>query len=123
MKFRKSGLRATALGLLAMAGLALAPAASAHGGVSIGINVPGLSVGVGPHHHGYIGIGGPVYYAPTPAYYAPAPLVYDDYYYDAPVYVGGYYGGGYYHRYPHHHYHGGYDRYQYHYYHGGHHHR
>jgi len=117
MKFRKRGMRAMVLGLLAVAGLGLAPAAFAHGGVSIGINLPGLSIGVGRHHGAYIGIGGPAYYAP--AYYAPTPVVYDDYYYNAPVYVGGYYGGGYYHRYPSHYYRGGG---YYHGYHGGYHH-
>ena len=108
MNFRTRGMRALVFGLFATAGLALAPAAFAHGGVSIGINVPGLSIGVGPHHHGYIGIGGPAYYAP--AYYAPA--AYDDYYYDyGPVYGGAYYYGPRYR----HSYHGGY----YHGYHGG----
>ena len=99
-----------AAGVLAAAGLALAPSAFAHGGVSIGINVPGLSIGVGPHHHGYVGIGGGYgYYSPGYAsgYYAPAPVYYDydDGYYSAPVYVGGYYGGGYYGS--HHHYYRG----------------
>jgi len=109
MNFRTRGMRALVFGLFATAGLALAPAAFAHGGVSIGINVPGLSIGVGPHHHGYIGIGGPAYYH-APAYYAPA--AYDDYYYDyGPVYGGAYYYGPRYR----HSYHGGY----YHGYHGG----
>src|SRR5437588_2526692 len=128
MKFRKRGPHAVAVGLVVLAGLALAPTAFAHGGVSIGINVPGLSIGVGPHHHAYVGIGGPGYYAPAPVYYSP--VAYDDYYYDdAPVYVGGYYGrgyygggyygGGYYGGGYHHRGYRGYDRYQYHYYRGG----
>lgn len=107
-----------AFGVLAAAGLALAP--SAFAGVSVGISLPGLSVGVGPHHHAYVGIGGG-YYAPSYyGYYAPAPVIYDDYYYSAPVYVGGYYyaprhyyhgyHGGYYHGYHHgYQHHGGYD--------------
>jgi len=35
-----------AVGVLAAAGLALAPSAFAHGGVSVGIHVPGLSIAV-----------------------------------------------------------------------------
>jgi len=122
MTFRKRGFRAMAFGMLAAAGLMLAP--SAFAGVSVGINLPGLSIGVGSHHHAYVGIGAGGYYAP--GYYAPAPVVYDDYYYSSPVYVGGYYygphhyyrGGGYYHDY----HHGGYHHDGGHY-HGGYHHR
>ena len=97
MNSRKRGFRAMALGVLAAASLVLAP--SAFAGVSVGINLPGLSIGVGSHHHAYVGIGGGGYYSPgyAPAYYAPAPVVYDDYYYNSPVYVGGYYGPRYYH--------------------------
>src|SRR5437868_15394469 len=87
MTSRKRDFRAIAAGVLAAAGLALAPSAFAHGGVSIGINVPGLSIGVGPHHHAYVGIGGGGYYSSgyAPAYYAPAPVYYDydDGYYSA----------------------------------------
>ena len=120
MTSRTRGFRALALGALVAAGLALAPSAFAHGGFGIGINLPGLSIGVGPHHPGYVGIGGGGYYSPgyAPAYYAPAPVVYDDYYYDAPVYGGGYYGGGY-NRHQYHYYRGGG---YYHGYHGGYHH-
>src|SRR5437879_948836 len=114
MTSRKRGFRAIAAGVLAAAGLALAPSAFAHGGVSIGINVPGLSIGVGPHHHAYVGIGGGGYYSSgyAPAYYAPAPVYYDydDGYYSAPVYGGGYYGyggGGAYYGSRHRYYHGG----------------
>jgi len=109
MTSRTRGFRAMAVGVLAAAGLALAPSAFAHGGVSVGIHVPGLSIGVGPHHHGYVGIGGGYYSGYAPAYYAPAPVYYDydDDYYSAPVYVGGYYGGGGYYGSRHHYYHGG----------------
>ena len=101
--------------IIAIAGR-ITPSAFARGGIGIGINLPGLSIGVGPHHHGYIGIGGPVYYGP--AYYAPAPVVYDDYYYDyGPVYGGAYYYGPRYH----HSYRGGYYGGYHGGYHGGHH--
>jgi len=100
MIFRKRGFRALALGLLVAAGLALTPAAFARGHVSVGIGLPGLAIGVGPHHT-YVGVGG--YYAPgyyAPAYYG-APVVYDYGYpaYYGPAYYGGvvYSGGGYYH--------------------------
>jgi hypothetical protein len=102
MIFRKRGFRALALGLLVAAGLALTPAAFARGRVSVGIGLPGLAIGVGPHHT-YVGVGGG-YYAPGyygPAYYG-APVAYGyDYGYPAyygPAYYGGvvYTGGGYY---------------------------
>ena len=127
MNFCKRGFRAMVLGLLVAAGLALAPAAFARGHVSIGINLPGVSVGYwgGHHSHGYVGAGGYYggYYAPT--YYAPA--YYDDYYYaddyynaPYPAYGVVYSSGGYY---PHHHYRGGhyYNRDHGYYYHGYHH--
>lgn len=125
MNISKRGFRAMAFGLVAVAGLAFASAASARDHFSLGISVPGLSIGVGSHHS-YVGVGGG-YYAPgyyAPAYYAaPAPVYYDSYpvayygpayyggYYSRPVYRGGYghgyyregYRGGYDHR-------GGYDR-------------
>jgi hypothetical protein len=104
MLFRKRGFRATVLGLLVAAGLALTPAAFARSNVSVGIAVPGVSIGYGPGYYGYYGR---AYYGP--AYY---PAYYDPYYY------GGYYGpsvsfyyDGYGHR---HYYHGGHYR-------GGHH--
>jgi len=112
MTFRKRGFRALALGLLVAAGLALTPAAFARGHVSVGIGLPGLAIGVGPHNT-YVGIGGyaPGYYAPAyygPAYYDAgyyAPAYYGPAYYGGVVYTsGGYYRGGYRGGY----YHGGY---------------
>jgi hypothetical protein len=104
MTFRKRGFRAMVLGLLVVAGLALAPAAFARDHFSVGISLPGVAVGIGPHR-GYVGVGG--YYAPGyygPAYYGPSPVYYDTYpgYYGPAYGVGvGYYGGyrgGYYGR-------------------------
>jgi hypothetical protein len=97
MNISKRGFRAMAFGLVAVAGLAFASAASARDHFSLGISVPGLSIGVGGHHT-YVGVGGgyygPAYYGP--AYYAaPAPVVYADPY---PVYYGPAYYGGYYSR-------------------------
>ncbi|HEY8011908.1 MAG TPA: hypothetical protein VIE67_13020 [Rudaea sp.] len=95
MTFRKRGFRAMVLGALVTAGLALAPAAFARDHFGIGINLPGLSVGVGGHH-GFvdIGLGG---YGPAYGYgYAPAPVYYDDYapaYYGSAYYSPAYYGG------------------------------
>jgi len=101
MKFRRRGIRAMVLGLLAAAGLALAPAAFA--AYSVGINAPGVSVGYygGHHHHGgYLGINGG-YYSPgyfyEPAYYGYAPAYYNDYYY-SPYYYHTCYRPGYYDR-------------------------
>lgn len=90
MNTRNRGLRAMLLGLLATAGLALAPSAFARGHVSIGIDLPGLSVGYWGGHHGrgYVDVGVGGYYGG--GYYAPA--YYDSYYYaPAPVYYGAYY--------------------------------
>ena len=57
MNSRKRGIRALALGLLAAAGLALAPAAFARTYVDVGVSAPGVSVGYygGHHHHGWYG--------------------------------------------------------------------
>src|SRR4029079_13420689 len=57
---RKRGFRAMMFGLVAAAGLALAPAAFAGGHVGIGISVPGVSVGYygGHHGRGYVDVGG-----------------------------------------------------------------
>ena len=100
---RKRGFRAMMFGLVAAAGLALAPAAFAGGHVGIGISVPGVSVGYWGGHHGRgfvdVGVGGyGGYYAPgyySSGYYDPyySPVVYDSYYYSYPhrVYYGGYY--------------------------------
>ena len=96
MTFRKRGFRAMVLGLLVAAGLALTPAAFARGHISIGISVPGVSVGYGPY--GVVGVGG--YYG---GYYAPA--YYDPYYYAPYPAYGVVYGG-----YPHRYYRGGYYR-------------
>jgi hypothetical protein len=114
MNFRKRGFRAMVLGLLVAGGLALTPAAFAGGShVSVGVALPGVSVG----YNGYGGYYGSVY-APAayPAYYAPAyptayyPTAYYDY---GPAYYSGsyayptagvyYYSGG--HRYYRSHYH------------------
>ena len=70
MNFRKRGFRAMVLGLLVAGGLALAPAAFAGGShVSVGVALPGVSVG----YNGYGGYYGSVY-APAayPAYYGAA---------------------------------------------------
>ncbi|HEX7917376.1 hypothetical protein [Rudaea sp.] len=104
MNISKRGFRAMAFGLVAVAGLAFASVASARDHFSLGISVPGLSIGVG-NHHTYVGVGGgyygggygyyePAYYAPT--YYAPAPVYYDSY----PAYYGPsvVYSSGYYYR-------------------------
>ena len=125
MNSSKRGFRAMAFGLFAVAALAMTSTASARSHFSLGISVPGLSIGVGSHHT-YVGVGGgyyggygggyyaPTYYAPT--YYAPAPVYYPSYpaYYSAPVV----YRSGYYHGYRG--YERGYDRgYRNGYYHGG----
>lgn len=122
MNFRKRGFRAMVLGLLVAGGLALTPAAFAGGHFSVGVALPGVSIGYGGHS-GYVGVYAPAY----PAYYAPAyyptayydygPAYYSSYYAPYPAYYGAYYYGGhrYYdggHRYRgHDHYsgHGGYD--------------
>ena len=97
MNFHRRGIRAAVLGLLAAAGLALAPAAFAHTNWSIGINAPGVSVGYwgGHHHGGYVGVnagyyGSGYYGGYYPTYYS-APAYYDYYpvervYYTRPVY-------------------------------------
>ena len=110
MKSRMRGFRSMVIGSVVAAGLLLAPAAFARTHVSVGVGLPGVSVGYnsGWHGHGYgvVGVGGygpyyggyyggyyPGYYAP--AYYGPSAVVYG-----APVYRGyygrGYYGHGYY---------------------------
>jgi len=108
MTFRKRGFRAMVLGLLATAGLALAPAAFAGGHVGIGINLPGVSVGYANCYNcgfrggsrGFVdvGFGGGYYggYAPYyGGYYAPYPAY--DVVYGGPVVRAGYYPGHYYH--------------------------
>ena len=120
MNFRKRGFRAIAMGLLVAAGLALTPAAFAGGHFSVGVNVPGVSIGYGGHR-GYVGVYAPAYgyaYGPPayysgPAYYDYGPAYYDSYYGPSVAYYGpAYYGGGYYysdgHRYYRSSYRGGY---------------
>lgn len=98
MNSRKRGIRAMVLGLLAAAGIALAPAAFARTYVDVGINAPGVSVGYyGGYRHGWYGSVG--YYDPyyRPYYYAPT--YYDPYYYSGSCYVRGHYDRyGYWHR-------------------------
>jgi len=103
MNFRKRGFRAMVLGLLVAGGLALTPAAFAGGShVSVGVALPGVSVGYNGYGGGYVGVYAPAaypaYYAPTyypTAYYDYGPAYYSGYYY--PASYGGYYSGG--HRY------------------------
>ena len=63
----------TVTALVAAAALGAAPAHASRVLWSIGIGVPGISIGLG---NGY-GWGG--YYAPVPVYYAPMPLFYGGY--------------------------------------------
>jgi hypothetical protein len=105
MNLRKRGFRAMATGLLIAAGLALTPAAFAGGHVSVGVNLPGVSIGYGGHR-GYVGVYAPAYgyaYGPayynSPVYYDYGPAYYDGYYgpsvaYYGPAYYGGYYYSG-----------------------------
>lgn len=95
MNFRKRGFRAMVLGLLVASGLALAPTAFASGHVSVGVALPGVSIGYGGHR-GYVGVYAPAYYGP--AYY-PSSYYYDygPAYYSYPTYGAYYYNGG--HRY------------------------
>jgi len=90
MNSRKRGIRAMVLSLLAVAGIALAPAAFARTYVDVGVSAPGVSVGYygGHHHHGWYGSAG--YYDPyyRPYYYGPA---YYDPYYSGSCYVRGHY--------------------------------
>ena len=111
------GIRSIVLGVLVAAGIALAPSAFARGHVSVGIGLPGLSIGFSDCRHcgrgwggnyyggGYYG-GGYGYSSYSPAYYAPAYYsagYYDDYYpgygavyYNRPIHRSYYgYGGGY----------------------------
>jgi len=92
MNSRKRGIRAMVLGLLATAGIALAPAAFARTYVDVGVSAPGVSVGYygGHHHHGWYGSAG--YYDPyyRPYYYSYSPTYYDPYYSNS-CYVRGHY--------------------------------
>lgn len=125
MNFRKRGFRAMVLGLLVAGGLALAPAAFAGGHVSVGVNLPGVSIGYGGHS-GYVGVYAPAYYGaayyPSTYYYDYGPAYYSTYYAPYPAYYGSYYyyGGHRYYRSHHHdryYGHGGYDRHDSYYYH------
>lgn len=87
---RKS-FRNIALGLLAAAGFMLAPAAFAggHGHVSVGISLPGLSVGWTDRGQGYLGIGVGAWYPSygwggSPGWYGPG--WYGASWYGAPAY-------------------------------------
>jgi hypothetical protein len=96
---RKRGIRAMALGILATAGLALAPAAFARTYVDVGVNAPGVSIGYygGHHHHGYYGSVGyydPYYYRT----YSYAPTYYEPYGYGRCWVRGHYDRYGYWHR-------------------------
>ncbi len=101
MTINKSRFGKFAFAMLIVGGLALAPSAFARGHISVGINVPGLSIGYWGgsrwHDHAYVGIGyGPTYYS---GYYAPAWDYDDSYYGSGPiVYYSnpGYYGSSYY---------------------------
>jgi len=107
----RNKIRFALVGLLVAAGLAFGPAAFARGHVSIGIGLPGISLGYSDYRHGwgggYYGYVAPAY-AYAPAYYGPAyygPSYYSSYpaYYGGAVYYGGsygrnYYRGGYYDR-------------------------
>ncbi|RST49494.1 hypothetical protein [Variovorax sp. MHTC-1] len=92
---------------------ALFAATTANAGVSwsVGINAPGVAIGVAEPGSVYYEPA-PVYSRPAPIYYQPAPPVYyrpppPAYYRPAPVYYGPpapvYYGPGYRHGYRHHH--------------------
>src|SRR5689334_699170 len=93
----KRGIRAAVLGLLAAAGLALAPAAFARTYVDVGVAAPGVSIGYygGHHHHWYGSVG---YYGYSPYYYEPAYYNYDPYYYGRCWVRGHYDRYGYWHR-------------------------
>lgn len=112
MTINKRGFGKIAFAMLIVVGMALAPSAFARGHVSIGINLPGVSVGYWGgsrwHDHAYVGIGySPGYYdGDYDDYYAPAPVYYDSYYapgpvvyYSDPVYYGPTYYRGYRHEY------------------------
>lgn len=97
------GIRSIVLGVLVASGIALAPSAFARGHVSVGIGLPGLSVGwsdcrhcghgwAGNYYSGgyYGGYYAPAYYSYSPAYYAPD--YYGPSYYGAGYYAPSYYG-------------------------------
>jgi hypothetical protein len=113
MKFNRTIYSSAAAALLAVAGLAMAPAAQARDNVywSVGIGSPGVSVGVSNAY--------PVYTAPAPVYVQPSPVYVQSspyYHRPAPVYVQPapiyvqpapvYWGPGYGHGHRHHRHHG-----------------
>jgi PXPV repeat (3 copies) len=112
MQRNRSLFAAAATTLVAIAGLALAPAAQARSDVywSVGIGSPGVSIGASNAY--------PVYTAPAPVYVQPAPVYVQSspYYRAAPVYVQPapvyvqpapiYWGPGYRHGHGHHRRHG-----------------
>jgi hypothetical protein len=103
----RNTIRHSLFGLLIAVGLALAPSAFARGHVSVGIGLPGVSLGYsdcrhcgGGRYYGGVGYYGGGYYSgyAAPVYYSPA--YYEPAYYSYPSYGGVYYdsyysGGGY----------------------------
>jgi len=101
MKSTIRGLRNIALGLCVAAGALAAPAAFARDHVSVGVALPGVSVGYHNGWHGhnsyYVGVGGYGYHPYRhgyyggyyPGYYAPAPVYYGAPY--ASCYARGFY--------------------------------
>jgi hypothetical protein len=103
--FMRNTIRHSLFGLLIAAGLALAPSAFARGHVSVGIGLPGISLGFsdcrhcghggwGGNYYGGVGYYGGGYYSgyAAPVYYSPA--YYEPSYYSYPSYGAVYYGGG-----------------------------
>lgn len=102
MKLARWTRRTVILAGLVLASLCMAPAALARTHVSIGVALPGVSIGVGncwncgyaaPVYPAPVYYPGPTYYAPAPVYYAPAPVYYGYGAYYAPVRGYGYYRG------------------------------
>lgn len=83
MQRNRSLFAAAAAAIVALAGLAMSPAAQARSDVywSVGIGSPGVSIGASNAY--------PVYTAPAPVYVQPAPVYVQSspYYRAAPVYV------------------------------------
>jgi len=100
----RNQLRKWVFGVLLVAGVSLAPAAFArsHVSVGLGINLPGVSIGVSNWGHGGYGwAGNYAYPVASPAYYGGyyAPAYYGPTYYSAyayPAYYGPRYYGGHY---------------------------
>lgn len=91
-------LKWAAAGLVAAGALLATASASAAVGWSVGVNVPGVAIGVAAPQPYYAPA--PVYVAPAPVYYPPPPAYYGPpprYYRPAPVYYApprAYYGPG-----------------------------